>query len=112
MVSNGTALEETFQSDERQSNGDDVLARRQPGGADALLFEGQSAEDGNSGVQRGPPTNLYLPSPAATNLASPEDAHMHRLVLQIDDANHFSETWTIQEKGQDTKQTFNFVKKK
>jgi hypothetical protein len=37
---------------------------------------------------------------------------MHRLVLQIDDADHFSETWTFREKKGDTKRTFNFVRKK
>lgn len=48
----------------------------------------------------------------ATNLASPEDAHLHRLVLQLDDGDHFTETWTIREKGHDTKRIFNFRRKK
>jgi hypothetical protein len=48
----------------------------------------------------------------ATNLSSPEEKHMHRMVILIDDADHFSETWTLRAKGQDIKQTFNFTRKK
>ena len=48
----------------------------------------------------------------ATNLASPEDTHLHHLVLQIDDAEHFTETWTIHEKGHDTKRVFKFTRRK
>ena len=36
------------------------------------------------------------------NLASPADAHMRRMVLRLQDANHFTEVWTKREKGKDT----------
>ena len=47
---------------------------------------------------------------SATNLA-PGDAHMHRMVLRLKDANHFSEIWTKREKGKDTIFTLDFVRK-
>jgi hypothetical protein len=58
------------------------------------------------------PDEFVFAFTGATNLASPEDMHMHRMVLQIDDADHFSETWTMRGKGHDTKTTFNFTRKK
>jgi len=39
---------------------------------------------------------------SADNLASPAEAHMHRMVLRLHDASHFSEVWTKREKGKDT----------
>lgn len=38
----------------------------------------------------------------ASNLSSPADAHMHRMVLRLTDANHFTEQWTKRENGKDT----------
>ena len=48
LVSNDTVLQETF-----EKKNHDVFGRRQPGRADPLLFDGQSAADGNAGSQRG-----------------------------------------------------------
>jgi hypothetical protein len=46
---------------------------------------------------------------SATNLAQ-GDAHMHRMVLRLKDAGHFSEAWTMREKGKDTIFTLSFVR--
>ena len=45
------------------------------------------------------------------NLATPEDAHMHRMVLRLKDASHFTEVWTKRENGKDTIFTLNFVRR-
>jgi len=45
---------------------------------------------------------------SAANLATPGDAHMHRLVLRLQAANHFTEVWTKREGGKDTVFTLRF----
>ncbi len=111
MVSNNTALEETFQT----ADDNQMVTLYSPDGNRVALTHYCSA--GNqprmeSPAFSGSTDEFVFAFTGATNLASPDDGHMHRLMLQIEDANHFSETWTYREKGKDTKRTFNFVKKK
>jgi hypothetical protein len=111
LVSNGTALEETFQT----AKDNQMVTLYTPDGNRVALTHYCSA--GNqprmeSPAITGTTDEFVFAFTGATNLASPEDSHMHRLVLQIDDADHFSETWTNRAKGHDTKQTFDFVRKK
>jgi hypothetical protein len=47
----------------------------------------------------------------ATNLSTPADAHMHRMVLRLKDAGHLSEVWTKRENGKDMTFTLNFVRR-
>ncbi len=47
----------------------------------------------------------------ATNLASPDAGHMHKLVLSFDDASHFSQHWTWREKGAEKTEVFRFTRK-
>jgi len=42
----------------------------------------------------------------ATNLASPDAAHMHRMVLTLLDDNHHTEEWTFVDHGKEMKETF------
>ncbi len=42
----------------------------------------------------------------ATNLPSPEDGHMQRLVVTLMDANHHTEDWTFSDHGKQTKEFF------
>jgi hypothetical protein len=111
LVSNGTALEETFQT----PKDDQMVTLYTPDGNRVALTHYCSA--GNqprmeSPVITGATEEFVFAFTGATNLASPEDSHMHRMVLQIEDADHFSETWTNRAKGHDTKQVFDFVRKK
>jgi hypothetical protein len=111
MVSNHTALEETFQT----AQDDQMVTLYSPDGSRVALTHYCSA--GNqprmeSQAITGPTDEFVFSFTGATNLASADDSHMHRLVLQIDDPNHFSETWTFRAKGKDTKRTFNFARKK
>ncbi|HEY0702572.1 MAG TPA: hypothetical protein VGD60_07380 [Candidatus Acidoferrales bacterium] len=111
LVSNNTALEEIFQT--AQDN--QMVTLYAPDGNRLALTHYCSA--GNQPRMETPALTagsdeFVFSFTGATNLATPDASHMHRLVLQIDDADHFSETWTFREKKGDTKRTFNFVRKK
>src|SRR6202789_973481 len=111
LVSNDTALEETFQRDKDHQ----MVTMYTPDGSRVALTH--YCSKGNQPRMETPAVTattdeFVFAYTGATNLASPEDAHLHRLVLQVDDADHFTETWTIREKGHDTKMTFNFTRKK
>lgn len=47
----------------------------------------------------------------ATNLASPEDGHMQRLVIAMIDANHHTEDWTFADHGKQMKEFFDLHRK-
>jgi hypothetical protein len=49
---------------------------------------------------------------SATNLASADDMHMHQMTLKIEDADHFTETWTMHMNGKEQALTFHFTRKK
>jgi hypothetical protein len=111
LVSNDTALEEVFQT----AKDNQMVTLYTPDGARVALTHYCSI--GNQPRMESPAVTatsdeFVFAFTGATNLASQEDAHMHRMVLQIDDPDHFSETWTMREKGHDTKTTFNFVRNK
>lgn len=48
----------------------------------------------------------------ATNLKSPDDGHMVGLVVRLQDKDHFTQTWTFQEKGKKQTEKFTFTRKK
>jgi hypothetical protein len=47
----------------------------------------------------------------AMNLASPEAAHMHRLVLTLVDDSHHTEEWTFTDHGKEHKEMFDLHRK-
>ena len=48
----------------------------------------------------------------ATNLASADAGHMHRMVLNMIDANHHTETWSYLDHGKEINETFDLQRKK
>ena len=111
LVSNNTALQETFQT----PHDDQMITMYSSNGSRVALTHYCSM--GNqprmeSPVVNGATDEFVFSFTGGSNLPTPDSAHMHRLVLQIDDADHFSETWTFREKTGDNKRTFNFVRKK
>ena len=111
LVSNRTALQETFQTGQDNQ----MITMYSADGSRVALTHYCSM--GNQPRMETPAvagaTDEFVFSfTGATNLPAPDASHMHRLVLQIDDADHFSETWTFREKKGDNKRTFNFVRKK
>ena len=47
----------------------------------------------------------------ATNLASPDAAHMHRMVLTVIDENHHTEEWMFSDHGKEHKAVFDLHRK-
>jgi hypothetical protein len=48
----------------------------------------------------------------ATNMKSPDDAHMHALKITFADRDHFSQEWTMKKGGKDISDTFTFERTK
>lgn len=48
----------------------------------------------------------------ATNMKSPDEAHMHALKITFADHDHFSQEWTMKRAGQDVADTFTFERTK
>jgi hypothetical protein len=47
----------------------------------------------------------------ATNLASPDAGHMHRVAITVLDANHHTEEWTFADHGKEMKELFDLHRK-
>jgi hypothetical protein len=111
LVSNDTALEETFETDKEHQM---VTLYSADGNRVALTHYCSIGNQPRmeTPVVTGLTDEFVFSFTGATNLPTPDASHMHRLVLQIDDADHFSETWTFRAKSGDGKRTFDFVRKK
>lgn len=48
----------------------------------------------------------------ATNMKSPDEAHMHALKITFADRDHFSQEWTMKKDGKDVADTFTFERTK
>ena len=47
-----------------------------------------------------------------TNLRNPEDGHMRRVAFTFIDKDHFRQEWTYREKGKESADSFDFVRKR
>ncbi|HLY63262.1 MAG TPA: hypothetical protein VKV95_21155 [Terriglobia bacterium] len=47
----------------------------------------------------------------AGNLASPDEGHEHKLVMQFQDKDHITERWTWRSNGKDTEMVYRFARK-
>lgn len=47
----------------------------------------------------------------ATNLTSPDAAHMHKMILTVVDDNHHTEEWTFTDHGKEHKELFDLHRK-
>ena len=47
----------------------------------------------------------------ATNVATPDAAHMHRLVISMPDATHHTEEWVYNDHGKEMKEVFDLRRK-
>lgn len=48
----------------------------------------------------------------ATNLTNPTDVHMHQLMIDLKDHDHFTQTWTLSKAGKDVPKVFSFERVK
>jgi hypothetical protein len=111
LVSNGTALEETFQNSEDNQ----MVTLYHPDGNRVAMTHYCSA--GNQPRMETAATTadqkeFDFSFQGITNLPSPESGHMHHLVIKIADRDHFSEVWTWQEGGKDQVHSLEFTRKK
>jgi hypothetical protein len=111
LVSNGTALEETFQS----SEDDQMVTLYSPDGNRLALTHYCSA--GNQPRMEthaitGDQKEFDFSFTGITNLKNSDSGHMHHLVIQIPDQDHFTEQWTWHEKGKDRTKTLQFTRRK
>jgi hypothetical protein len=111
FVSNGTALEETFDGEEHIQM---VTLYTADGNRVALTH---FCSIGNQPRMETPAVThdsneFAFAFTGATNLASADDMHMHQMTLKIEDSDHFSETWTMHANGKEQTETFHFTRKK
>jgi hypothetical protein len=112
LVSKGTAIAETIGIPE--DNEMSVYSR--DAGRIAMTHFCALTASGNqvrleTGVTAAGQDQFVFAFVSASNLATPADAHMRRMVLRLKDANHFTEVWTKREKGKDTIFTLDFVRR-
>ena len=59
------------------------------------------------------PSTIHFSFMDATNLASPDDPHMHGLIVTVKDKDHFTQEWTMRANGKDgPAKVFSFERKK
>ncbi len=111
LVSNDTALEETFQNEKDNQM---VTLYTADGNRVALTHYCSIGNQPHMETPAvAPDANEFaFAFVSATNLTSSDDMHMHQMTLKIEDADHFSETWTMQMNGKEQAQTFHFTRKK
>jgi len=111
LVSNATALEETFQNSEDNQ----MVTLYHPDGNRVAMTHYCSA--GNQPRMETAATTadqkeFDFSFQGITNLPSPKSGHMHHLVIKIADRDHFSEEWTWRENGKEQTHGFEFTRKK
>jgi hypothetical protein len=111
LVSNGSALEETFQSSE-----DDQMVTLYTADGDRLALTHYCAAGNQPRMETlaitGDPKEFDFSFTGITNLMNPNSGHMHHLVIQIADQDHFTEQWTWRENGKDRIHTIHFTRRK
>jgi hypothetical protein len=111
LVSNNTALEETFQTEKDNQ----MVTMYTPDGNRLALThycsQGNQPHLETSAVPASSNEFVFAFTSAA-NLASDDDMHMHGMTLKIEDSDHFSETWTLMANGKEQTETFHLTRKK
>jgi hypothetical protein len=112
LVSKGTAIEETIGTPEEN----EVSLYTRDAGRIVMTHYCALTATGNQPRLESPVTaanqsEFVFSFVRADNLVNPAEAHMHRVVLRLIDARHFSEAWTKRENGKDVVFTLNFLRR-
>jgi hypothetical protein len=111
LVSNGTAIEETFQT----AADNQMVTLYTPDGNRLTMTHycsaGNQPRMATAAVSAADQEYVFAYT-GITNLSSPDAPHMQGLVIRIADADHFAEQWTWRDKGQDKASLFHFTRKK
>jgi hypothetical protein len=111
LISNNTALEETVNS----AHDTQMVSIYNADGPRVAMTHFCSI--GNqprleTPSERPNPNEFVFSFTGATNLASPNDQHMHRMVITMEGPDHFTEAWTIRVNGKDSVREFHYTRKK
>lgn len=113
LVSNDTAIEETFQSKDGMHS--QMITMYTPDGARVAMThycaignQPHMQTEAASADQK----VFDFTFTGAGNLPDSKAPHMHHMTLKIQDADHFSETWTMDGNGPEHIAVFNFVRTK
>jgi xanthine/CO dehydrogenase XdhC/CoxF family maturation factor len=111
LVSNGTALEETFQSSEADQM---VTLYTADGNRLAMTHYCAAGNQPRMATQAvtADQKEFDFSFAGTTNLMSSNSGHMHHLVIQMADQDHFTEQWTWRENGKDRTTTIHFTRSK
>ena len=111
LVSNGTALEEIFQSKE-----DDQMVSLYTADGNRLAMTHYCAAGNQPRMEApavtGDQKEFEFSLTGITNLANPSAGHMRHLLIQIADEDHFTEKWTWRENGKDQVHAIHFKRTK
>ncbi|HUL43107.1 MAG TPA: hypothetical protein VLY03_02005 [Bacteroidota bacterium] len=111
LVSSGSALMETLNSYEHV---DAMITMYHLNGTKLMMTHYCSA--GNQPRMRAEKSSaggneIVFKFIDATNLASPKDMHMSKLVVRFKDKNHFTQVWTMSKDGKEAEtSTFEYVR--
>jgi len=110
VVSNGTAVLERLSM---QGEGEMVTLYTSDGQRVAVTHYCSSGNQPqmSTGPTTGDAKELSFDFVRATNLASPEDGHMHHLTLTLEDKAHIGQAWTWMDHGKAHVATFKFTRK-
>ena len=110
VISNSTAVEETFNGNGHSQ----MVTMYVPDGNKIALTHycsmGNQPRMETAALEPGA-TKFDFSFVGATNLANDSDPHMHHMVLQVADGDHFSETWTMLVGGKETTETIHFTRR-
>lgn len=111
LVSSGHALMERLST----PDGADMVTMYHPDGSRIMLTH--YCAGGNQPRMRaefpvGEPQSLAFDFIDATNLASPKDEHMRKLVVRFQGPDHFTQEWTHRKDGKEETGVFTYKRKK
>jgi len=111
LVSNGTALEEIFQSAE-----DDQMVTLYTANGKGLAMTHYCAAGNQPRMETpavaGDQKEFEFSLTGIGNLANPNAGHMRHLLIQVADQDHFTEKWTWRENGKDLVRAIHFKRTK
>jgi hypothetical protein len=112
LVSGGTSLMERLNAPD---DSHDMVTMYYPDGSRIMMTH--YCSEGNQPRMRaqaaaGEPKSLAFDFVDVTGLASPEAEHMRKLVVNFDDADHFTQRWTHRKGGKDETGVFKYARKK
>ena len=110
LVADGSAVMETLEPGDESS----MITMYHPDGSRVMMTHYCSAHNQprmRAEAAAADPKSLTFDFVDATNLSSPSDGHMERLVVSFIDPDHITEEWTFKAKDQKQVDLFTFQRK-